>query len=156
MCEVTCSSVVGNRAYTHSSQTSQKDDIRGRHGVSRGYDFACKIARGMFRFGVARCGRWEYSLHSKALLCPILYSGGEERECGTIRMRIILSTSPGFYLLSCFYLLLLLLLSSFSCHLRGPRFRVQTPFLSRGNNILHIFILHAEVTEMGVTPSSQN
>ena len=64
-----------------------------------------------------------------------------------------------FYLLSCFYLLflfLLLLLSSFSCRLRGPQFRVQMPFLLRGNNILHIFILHVEVTQMGVTPSSQN
>ena len=71
----------------------------------------------------------------------------------------VLSASPVFYLLSCFYLLflfLLLLLSSFSYCLRGPRFRVQMPFLSHGNNILHIFILHAEVTEMGITPSSHN
>ena len=131
----------------------------GRHGVSRGCDFVCEVARGLFQFGVARRGRREYSLHAKALPCPIFCSGGEERACGTIHVRIILSASPGFYLLSCFYLLflfLLLLLSSFSCRLRGPQFRVQTPFLSRGNNILHIFILHAKVTEMGVTPSSQN
>ena len=136
---------------------------RGRHGVSRGRDFT---------FDVARRGRREYSLHAKASPCPILCSGGEdggeeracgsggeEQVCGTICRRIALSTSPGFYLFSCFYLLflfLLLLLSSFSCHLCGLRFRVQMPFLLRGNNILHIFILHAEVIEMGVTPSPQN
>ena len=74
---------------------------------------------------------------------------------GTIRVRIVLSASPGFYLLSCFYLLFLfslLLLSSVSCRLRGPRFRVLMP----GDIILHIFILHAEVIEMDITPSSQN
>ena len=130
---------------------------RGRHGVSRGRDFACEVGYGLFLLGVARRGRREYSLHAKALMCQIFCSEGEERAYGTIRVRIVISASPGFYLLSCFYLLflfLLLLLSSFSCRLRGPRFRVQTPFLSRGNNILHIFILHAEVTKMGVTLSS--
>ena len=73
--------------------------------------------------------------------------------------RFVLSASPGFYLLSCFYLFflfLVLLLSSFSCRLHGPRFCIRTPFLLRGNYILHIFILHAEVTKMGITPSSQN
>ena len=130
---------------------------RGCHGVSRGRNFACKVARGLFWFGVARRGRREYSSRSKSSPCPIFCSEGEERACGTIRVRIVLCVSPRFYLLSYFYLLflfLLLLLNSFSCRLRGPRFRVQTPFLSRGNNILHIFILHAEVTEMGITPSS--
>ena len=119
----------------------------------------CKVGRGMFLLGVAHRGRWEYSSCAKALLCQIFCSGGEERACGTIRVRIVLSASPVFYLLSCFYLLflfLLPLLSFFSCCLRGPQFRIQTPFLSRGNNILHIFIFHAEVTEMGITPSSQN
>ena len=53
-------------------------------------------------------------------------------------------------------LFLLLLLSSFSCRLSGPRFRIQMSFLSRGKNILHIFILHIEVIEMGITPFSQN
>ena len=48
-----------------------------------------------------------------------------------------------FYLLSCFYLLLL---SSFSC---------AQSYLP-GNNILHIFILHAQVIKMDVTPSSHN
>ena len=71
---------------------------------------------------------------------PEVKNGHEERACGTICVRIVLSASPGFYLLSCFYLLflfLLLLLSSFSCRLRGPQFRVLMP----GNIILHIFIL---------------
>ena len=57
-----------------------------------------------------------------------------------------------FYLLSCLYLLLL---SFFSCHLR-----IIGPFnygeLLPGNNILHIFILHAQVIKMGITPSSHN
>ena len=105
-------------------------------------------------------------LHKRKLRCaqssaPEVKNECMERfACDSFYLHLlVLSASPSFYLLSCFYLLflfLLLLLSFFSCHLRGPRFRVQTPFLSRGNNILHIFILHAEVTEMGITPSSQN
>ena len=90
----------------------------------------CEVAHGLFRFGVARCGRWEYSLHAKASPCPIFCFGSEERACRTIHMRIVLSASPGFYLLSYSYLLflfLLLLLSSFSSRLRAPQFRVQTP-----------------------------
>ena len=57
-----------------------------------------------------------------------------------------------FYLLFFFYLLLL---SFFSCHLRliGPS-TVQS-YLP-GNKILHIFILHAQVIKMGITPSSHN
>ena len=57
-----------------------------------------------------------------------------------------------FYLLSCLYLLLL---SFFSYRLRliGP-FNYRE--LRLGNNILHIFILHAQVIKMGVTPSSHN
>ena len=109
----------------------------------------CEVACGLFQFGDARRGRREYSLRAKASLCPIFCSGGEEQVCGMIRVRIVLFASPGFYLL---FLFLLLFLSSFSCCLHGPRFRVLTP----GNIILHIFILHAEVTEMDVTPSSQN
>ena len=55
-----------------------------------------------------------------------------------------------FYLLSCFYLLLL---SFFSCRLRliGPS-TAQSYLPS--NNILHIFILHAQVIKMGVTPTN--
>ena len=119
---------------------------RDRHGVFRGRDFACEVERGLFLLGVACRGRWEYSLHVKASPYQIFCSGGEERACGMICVRIISSISSVFYLLSCFYLLflfLLLLLSSFFCRLRGPRFRVQTPFLLHGNNILHIFILHS-------------
>ena len=52
--------------------------IRGCHGVSRGCDLACEVAHGLFWFGVARCGRWEYSLCAKASQCPIFCSGGEE------------------------------------------------------------------------------
>ena len=110
-------------------------DIRGRYGVSRGRDFACEVGRGLFLLCVACRERREYSLCTKASPCQIFCSGGEEQACGTIRVRIVLSTSVVFYLLSCFYLFflfLLLLLSSFSCRLRGPRFRVQMPFLSRG------------------------
>ena len=127
-------------------------DIRGRHDVSKGRDFACEVGCDLFQLGVARRGRREYSSLAKALLCQIFCSRGEKRACGTIRVQIVLSASPVFYLLSCFYLLylfLLLLLRSFSCRLRGHSYLT-------GNNILHIFILHAEVTEMDVTPSSQN
>ena len=57
-----------------------------------------------------------------------------------------------FYLLYCFYLLLL---SFFSCclHLIGPS--TAQSYLP-GNNILHIFILHAQVIKMDVTSSSHN
>ena len=109
----------------------------------------CEVGRGLFLLGVARRGRWEYSLHAKASPC----------QTEVKNERVERFACESFYVLSCFYLLflfLMLILSSFSYHLRGPRFRVQTPFLSHGNNILHIFILHAKVTEMGVTPSSQN
>ena len=57
-----------------------------------------------------------------------------------------------FYLLSCFYLLLL---SFFSCRLRLIGSSTVQSYLP-DNNILHIFILHAQVTKMGITPSSHN
>ena len=70
--------------------------------------------------------------------CQIFCSGGEERACGTICVQIVLSASPIFYLLSCFYLLflfLLLLLSSFpivfvvlGLGFRCPSYRVVITF----------------------------
>ena len=80
-------------------------------------------------------------------------NGGKEGALGGLPVRIFLFVAlVFFYLLSCFYLLLL---SFFSCRLRliGPS-TVQN-YLP-GNNILHIFILHAQVIKMGVTPSSHN
>ena len=57
-----------------------------------------------------------------------------------------------FYLLSCLYLVLL---SFFSCRLRliGS---FNCAELLPSNKILHIFILHAQVIKMSVTPSSHN
>ena len=52
--------------------------IRGRHGFSRGQDFACEVGRGLFRLGVAHRGKREYSLRAKASPCQIFCSEGEE------------------------------------------------------------------------------
>ena len=118
---------------------------RDRHSFSRGRDFACKVGCGLFRLGVAHREKQEYSSYAKASLYQIFCSEGEEQ-------RVEAFACGSFYLLSCLYLLLL---SFFSCGLRliGP---FNCTELLLDNKILHIFILHAQVIKMDVTPSSHN
>ena len=62
------------------------ENNRCHHGIFRGRNFACEVARGLFWFGDGHRGRQEYSLHAKASPCPIFCFGGEEQACGTIRV----------------------------------------------------------------------
>ena len=132
--------------------TSTTFFIRGRHGFSKGRDFVCEVGCGLFQSGVAHCGKWEYSLHVKACPCQIFCFGGEERACGGLRVRIVLSAAPVF--LSAL-LFVSATLEFFSCrlHLIGP---FNCAELLPDNNILHIFILHTQIIKMGITPSSHN
>ena len=65
---------------------------RGRYGFFRGRDLACEVGCGLFQLGLAHRGKWEYSLYAKSSLCQFFYCGGEERVCGGLRVRIVLST----------------------------------------------------------------
>ena len=68
-----------NEVITLRTQPSQDHThVRGRHGFSRGRDFACEVGRGLFRLGVAHRGKREYSLCAKASPCEIFCSGCEE------------------------------------------------------------------------------
>ena len=63
---------------------------------------------------MAHRGKREYSSHAKASPCQIFCSGGEERACGGLHVRIVLSVAPVFLsaLLFVFAALELLFLSS--------------------------------------------
>ena len=50
----------------------------------------CEVGHGLFRLSVAHREKREYSLHAKASPCQIFCSGGEERACGGLRVRIVL------------------------------------------------------------------
>ena len=73
-----------------------KRSTRGRHGFSRGRVFACEDGCGLFRLGLAHRGKREYSLPTKASPCQFFCCGGEERACGGLCLRIVLSPTPVF------------------------------------------------------------
>ena len=118
----------------------------GHHGFSNG-DLACKVGRGLFQLGLAHLFCMQNLLRANSSAAEVKNEHVEAFACKSFYLLLLF-----FYLLSCLYLLLL---SFFSCrlHLIGP-FNCTELLLS--NNILHIFILHAQVIKMDVIPSSHN